>query len=111
MDMGLKGRRVLVTGGTQGIGRATAELLIAEGAAVAVAARSPAEAAAEIGAVPVAVDLGTAEGCADAVERGAAELGGGLDAVVNNVGAARIVSFEDVDDEAWQQSWTLNVLS
>ncbi len=42
---------------------------------------------------------------------GAVEALGGLDVVVNNVGAARIAAFEDVDDDAWQAAWNLNVMS
>ena len=46
MDLGLKGKNVLVTGGTKGIGRATCELFAAEGANVALCARNAEEVAA-----------------------------------------------------------------
>jgi 3-oxoacyl-[acyl-carrier protein] reductase len=110
MDLELTGRRILVTGGSEGIGRAAAALLVAEGARVALAARRPEQAASELGATAVAADLATAAGCTQAVEQCVTELGG-IDVVVNNVGTARVVSFEDVDDTAWQASWDLNVMS
>ena len=87
MDLQLRDLRVLVTGGSAGIGLATAELLIAEGARVAIATRSPQREAERIGAVAVAADLATANGCTAAVAEAIAALGG-LDGLVNNVGVA-----------------------
>src|SRR4051812_43465759 len=110
MDLGLNGFRVLVTGGSAGIGRATAELLVAEGAAVAITSRDPAEAAAEIGATAVPADL-TEPGSGDSAVAAAVEALGGLDGVVNNVGTARIASLEEVSDEEWQAAWDTNVMS
>jgi NAD(P)-dependent dehydrogenase (short-subunit alcohol dehydrogenase family) len=102
--------RILVTGGSGGIGEAVAALLQAEGAQVVIASRSPQAAAERLGVGAVAADLGTAEGCASAVAE-VRRLLGGLDAVVNNVGGAQIASFEDVPDDRWQQAWDLNVMS
>ncbi|MDX6534852.1 MAG: hypothetical protein QOF68_2596 [Gaiellales bacterium] len=109
MDLRLSDSRVLVTGASAGIGLATAELLIGEGARVAMASRHPEEEAKRLGAVPVAGDLSTAEGCSNAVEHAAGELGG-LDVLVNNVGLARIAEFEETSDEEWQAAWDLNVM-
>jgi 3-oxoacyl-[acyl-carrier protein] reductase len=110
MDLAVRGLRVLITGGSGGIGLATAELLAGEGARLALASRHPAEAAARLGAVAVEVDLATPEGPSRAVEQAVRDLGG-LDVLVNNVGAARIATFEEVEDEAWQEAWDTNVMS
>ena len=62
------------------------------------------------GATPVAVDLYEP----DAGERAVAaaiDAFGGLDVLVNNVGVARIASFEQLSDDDWQQAWELNVMS
>jgi NAD(P)-dependent dehydrogenase (short-subunit alcohol dehydrogenase family) len=92
----LAGRRVLVTGGSRGIGRAIVEAAAAAGARCAVLCRDPAGAAAVVArcaeagwAVPSvhAADVTDAAACEDAVAA-AAEALGGLDAVVNN--AARV---------------------
>ena len=109
MELGLTDLRVLVTGGSAGIGLATAELFAAEGARVAIAARAPGEAAERLEAIGVAADLATADGCEAAVA-GAADALGGLDVLVNNAGGARIATFEDTDDAAWQAAWDLNVM-
>jgi NAD(P)-dependent dehydrogenase (short-subunit alcohol dehydrogenase family) len=110
VDLGLGGLRVLVTGGSAGIGLASAAMLADEGAAVAIASRNPHRAAAELGCEAVACDLGTAEGAAAAVERAAGALGG-LDVLVNNVGTASIRSFEELTEEDWQESLAVNLMS
>jgi NAD(P)-dependent dehydrogenase (short-subunit alcohol dehydrogenase family) len=110
MDLELKDVRALVTGASDGIGLETARLLADEGARVAIVSRDPAEAAGSIGATAIAVDLSEP----DAGERAVAaaiEALGGLDALVNNVGVARIAGFEQLTDEEWQRAWDLNVMS
>jgi 3-oxoacyl-[acyl-carrier protein] reductase len=110
MDLELQGMRVLVTGASDGIGLAAATLLRAEGADVAIAARNPAAAATAIGAAAVAVDLSAPDGGERAVAATVAALGG-IDVLVNNVGTARIATFEELTDADWDDAWNLNVMS
>jgi NAD(P)-dependent dehydrogenase (short-subunit alcohol dehydrogenase family) len=110
MDQRLDGIRALVTGGSAGIGLATARRLVAGGARVAIASRDPSGAAAEIGAHAVPGDLTTASGPGNAVA-GAASALGGLDVLVNNLGVARIATWYDLPDEDWQAAWNTNVMS
>jgi len=110
MDLGLRDRVCLVTGSTAGIGLATAKLLVAEGAHVAVTGRDPArvdDAKNESGAA-----LGVAADLSDpaAAERLVAEVGP-IDCLVNNVGEAYQISFDDLTDEQWDSMWQLNVMS
>ena len=118
MDLGVRGRRALVTGASKGIGAATAWALAAEGVDVALAARS-ADALADrcreirdahgVTAVPVVSDLSAADAPAAAVDR-AVEALGGLDILVNNVGASPNGTVEAVDDDTWQASLDLKLL-
>src|SRR3954453_23743171 len=110
MDLGLRDRVCLVTGSTAGIGLATAKLLVAEGARVAVTGRDPARvdrAKNETGAaVGVAADLSDPA----AAERLGAAVGP-VDCLVNDVGEAYQASFADLTDEQWDSMWQLNVMS
>ena len=110
MDLGLRDRVCLVTGSTAGIGLATAKLLAAEGARVAVTGRDPdrvEQAKTESGAaIGVAADLSDPA----AAERLVAQVGR-IDCLVNNVGEAYQAAFDDLTDAQWDSMWQLNVMS
>jgi 3-oxoacyl-[acyl-carrier protein] reductase len=119
VELGLEGRGCLVTGGSAGIGLATAQALARAGARVAVVGRDAeraASVAAELerlgarGALGIGADLATAAGAEHAVAA-ASERFGGLDVLVNNVGAARTSNWWELDDDVWMHSFELNVLS
>lgn len=112
MDLKLTGTRVLVTGGTRGIGRAIVEGFLDEGAHVAFCARNPDEVTAtqkslsKRGTVTGAtVDVGDGEALAAWVEQSADSLGG-LDVVVANVSALAIPDTE----ENWQASLNVDLM-
>lgn len=99
---------VLVTGGGAGIGRATAELLHDNGARVGVIDKSI-DAVRE-GILGVRADVTRTDEVSAAVDKIADELGG-LDVLVNNVGASFVGGLEDASDEDWHRMWDVNVVS
>ena len=115
----LAGRRAIVTGGSRGIGAATAELLAAAGAdlilgyrsrqaeADAVAARCRAHG---VRCFPHAADLSTSQGNASLFDRAESELGG-VDIFVGNSGVwpDQPVPVADLDDERWRHTMALNL--
>ena len=108
MDLGLDGKRCLVTGSTAGIGLEVVRQLAGEGARVVSSGRRGAPDVGED--AHVVADLGRAGEPERVVDEATRQLGG-LDVLVNNVGIARIARFVDVGDDEWDAYWQLNVMS
>ncbi len=114
MKLGLDGRRVLVTGGSKGLGEAIARELVEEGARVAICSRNEEEVVATgeaIGAMHAqAADVTDAEQVRDFVRRSADALGG-IDGLVNNAGRAHPGTFATLTDEDWQHDLDVKLFS
>lgn len=113
MDLGLKGRKVLITGGSQGIGLACARGFLAEGCDVVIAARDRQKID---GAIAELRDAGPGRitgHSIDLSQRGAAEklaeAFSDTDILVNNAGAIPIGDIFEVDEERWRAAWDLKV--
>ena len=113
MDLKLAGKTALITGGSKGIGRATADVLAGEGCNVILVARDQAQldAAAsgirstrQVNVRTIAADLSS-----DAAVRKVALEAGEIDILVNNAGAIPPGDLLSIDDERWRQAWDLKV--
>jgi 3-oxoacyl-[acyl-carrier protein] reductase len=104
MELGLQGKRCVVTGSTAGIGLETARLLAAEGANVVTCGRRGAPGVGE--QLHVEADLARP----GEPERLIAEAGP-VDVLVNNAGLAYQRDFLEVSDDQWQEMWDVNVMS
>jgi 3-oxoacyl-[acyl-carrier protein] reductase len=114
MDLGLKGKRALVTGGTRGIGRAIVEQLADEGCNIALCARSAGPVAETVAALEqkgvkawgAAVDVSNIPALKSWVGEAAAALGG-IDVFVANVSALA----QGMDEESWRKGFELDVMA
>jgi NAD(P)-dependent dehydrogenase (short-subunit alcohol dehydrogenase family) len=116
MDLQLKGKKVLVTGSTAGIGFATARALAAEDAAVIVNGRGQPRVDAAIAEIRqlhpranvsgIASDVSNAAGCAKLIKALA-----DVDILVNNMGIFEPIPFEKIPDEDWMRLFEANVMS
>lgn len=116
MELGLNGKVAIITGATQGIGRATAERLAAEGASVVICARRQELLDEVVGGIRaaggkaqgVSADVSKVEDCARIVSE-ALKAFGRIDILVNNAGTSNRGKFEEVSDEVWQADLDLKV--
>lgn len=119
MDLGLKDKVAVVTGGSVGIGLGVAQAFAREGAHVVIAARDGARAENEaiaiaarfgVGAKSIACDVATADGCDRLVAAGEAAFGG-VDILVNNAGTGSNETILEADDDKWYAYWDLHVMA
>lgn len=119
MELGLKGKVAVITGGSVGIGLAIAEGLAAEGANPVIVARQAERVEAEaariaglhgVDAIGVAADVASPEGIARVVAA-AQERFGGADILINNAGTGSNETVMDAPDDKWQAYWDLHVMA
>jgi 3-oxoacyl-[acyl-carrier protein] reductase len=114
MDLKLTGKVAIVTGGSRGLGLASARSLVAEGCHVAICARGEERlakaadelcvAAAAARVLPIVADVATVDGVRKLIDTTVEQLGR-LDILVNNVGLAKGGSLTDTSDDAWQEAF------
>jgi 3-oxoacyl-[acyl-carrier protein] reductase len=118
MNLGLAGRRCIVTGASKGIGLAVAESLAAEQADVALLARSTdlLESNAErlsstcsVRAYPIPADMADAASIVSAIDIAIDRLGG-VDVLVNCAGASKFGTYAQITDDDWNEAFRLKVL-
>lgn len=109
--MKFEGAKVIVTGGSAGIGYATAKMLVEKGARVLITGRHQErleKAAAEIGAIPVVADVAREEDV-EKTFRQAQEQLGGLDVLINNAGIGRRKSLDELSVQDFEDIYRVNV--
>lgn len=119
MDLELEKRRILVVGGSYGIGLATAQLAALEGAHVALASRSAENLAIATAQIADVADYQPLQVVCDVTQEGAGETlfdqvsqhWTGVDALVCAVGGSVRSAFEDLGDDDWLRNYRFNVLS
>jgi len=110
MELGLQGKRVVITGASKGIGFACAEAFAAEGCDLVLAARQPEEAAAKLRArFQLRIEAVTADLSRPEDRARLHEVAADADILVNNAGAIPSGGIADVSMERWVEAWNLKV--
>lgn len=117
MDLGLRDKVAIITGGSDGIGKAAALSMAQEGASVVIVARRPdvleeavqdIKAATEGQVMPISADVTDPDSARSIVERTMNQYGR-LDILVNNAGTSMAKPFEDVSKDDWEYDFDLKV--
>ncbi|HLH43180.1 MAG TPA: SDR family oxidoreductase [Bryobacteraceae bacterium] len=109
--MNLRNATALVTGGSSGIGKGIAEMLIASGARVAITGRNPARldaAARQIGAHPIHADVSQQADVQRTMQEVLRQFGG-LDVLINNAGLGVFKPLVEMDLDAFERTFATNV--
>ena len=110
--MNLKGKHILLTGGSLGIGKETAKILVEKGAKVLITGRSAQrleEAAKYTGAQTLVFDISEHENSSDKAQQCIEALDGKIDALINNAGIGTFQKIEDVTSADFEQIFNTNV--
>ncbi|MFK8044131.1 MAG: SDR family oxidoreductase [Crocinitomicaceae bacterium] len=110
--MNLKDKRVLVTGGSLGIGKVTAKLLVEKGAKVVITGRNKErldKAAAEVGATPFIFDISDTGNIEAKAQECLNLLGGGIDVLLNNAGIGEFAVLGDLTMDQFERIFNTNV--
>jgi 3-oxoacyl-[acyl-carrier protein] reductase len=118
MDLGLRDRACVITGGSRGIGAAAAATLAGEGASLLLIGRDAEQLEVivqrcrdlDTRAEALALDVTGAEAGERALQECTSRFGR-IDALVNNAGTSSVRSLEELTDEEWQQQWQLHVMA
>jgi len=113
MDLGLSGKKAIITGGSKGIGLAIAERMINEGASVVVTSRTETDVASVVGrlgdnAIGIVCDVADADACQRLVDETVERLGR-IDVLVNNAGLGIFKPISEMTVEEWQLQIDVNL--
>lgn len=119
MDLGIKGKTAIVCGASQGLGRACAEGLAAEGANLVICSRDfdrifntarTISEACGVEIVPMACDVSQPESAAKLIREAESKFGA-IHILVNNAGGPPVGTFEDIGDDTWEEAFQLTLMS
>lgn len=110
--MNIKSKKIIITGGSLGIGKTTAQLLVSKGATVLITGRNKErieKTAKEIGAIPMVFDISDLDNIPKQAHKAVALLGGEIDVLINNAGIGEFATLGEITKEQFYKVYNTNV--